>query len=113
MLGGGLGARLGTKKLEGIETVGGPTLKFYSHYRCTTNPLTGEDSHNKCDPQAYLQAYLTDDRLQVQSFVMKQVHTFYQSYKSSETKLKILDVGSGPVISHAISAAPYASEIVL
>ena len=44
---------------------------------------------------------------------MKQLHKFYQSYKSTASKLKILDIGTGPVIAYAISAAPYASEIVL
>ena len=37
----------------------------------------------------------------------------YQSYKSSNEQLKILDIGAGPVIVHTISAAPYASAIVL
>ena len=49
----------------------------------------------------------------VQRFKLKQLHKLYQSYKLTETKLKILDIGTGPVIAHAISAAPYASEIVL
>jgi len=57
--------------------------------------------------------YFSDKIDPVQAFVMKQLHMFYQSYKSTETKLKILDIGTGPVISRAISAAPYASEIVL
>ena len=40
------------------------------------------------------------------------MNTFYQSYPSP-AKLKILDIGSGPTIAYAISAAPHASEIVL
>jgi len=57
--------------------------------------------------------YFSDKIDPVRAFVMKQLHMFYQSYKSTETKLKMLDIGTGPVISRAISAAPYASEIVL
>ena len=41
------------------------------------------------------------------------MHDFYQSYESTESKLKILDVGSGPVIPQTISAAPHATDIVL
>jgi len=88
-------------------------LILLSLYRYTTNPLFGEDYHDKFDPQAYLQTYFTDDTDPVQRFKLKQLHKFYQSYKLTETKLKILDIGTGPVIAHAISAAPYASEIVL
>ena len=46
-------------------------------------------------------------------FTLKQLHVLYQSYKSTDEQLKILDVGTGPVIAHTISAAPHASEIVL
>ena len=45
--------------------------------------------------------------------MLKTLHDFYQSYDATEAKLKILDVGSGPVIAHTISAAPHAAEIVL
>ena len=45
-------------------------------------------------------------------FGLKQVHEFYQSYAST-SKLKILDIGSGPTIAYTISAAPFAAEIVL
>ena len=41
------------------------------------------------------------------------MHEFYQSYASTEAKLKILDIGSGPTIAYTISAAPFAAEIVL
>jgi len=75
--------------------------------------LFGEDYHDKFDPEAYLQMYYADHTDPVQGFITKQLHRFYQSYKSTEAKLKILDIGTGPVIARAISAAPYASEIVL
>ena len=45
-------------------------------------------------------------------FGLKELHEFYQSYPST-AKLKILEIGSGPVIANIISAAPYAAEIVL
>ena len=45
-------------------------------------------------------------------FKLNTLHKFYQSY-SPTAKLKILDIGSGPSIASAISAAPYAAEIVL
>ena len=45
-------------------------------------------------------------------FKLNTLHKFYQSY-SPTAKLRILDIGSGPTIASAISAAPYAAEIVL
>ena len=84
-----------------LITVGGLAhFHFLSLYR-----------YDRLEPQDYLKIYYGDG--QTQGFVLKQLHRFYQSYQSSETKLKILDIGSGPVIAQAISAAPYASEIVL
>ena len=87
------------------------TPNLLSLYRFTTNSLFGEDYHDKFDPQVYLQMHDNPDPLQL--FKLKQLHEFYQSYKLTDTKLKILDIGTGPVIANAISAAPYASEIVL
>ena len=98
---------------EGLEGIAVGALMLFlllSLYRYATNQ---KDYQDKFDPQDYLQTYYPDSSFEQLRFVLKQVHTFYQSYKSSETKLKILDVGSGPVIAQAISAAPYASEIVL
>ena len=71
--------------------------------------LFGEDYHDKFNPQDYLREfYKVTDHL----FGLKDLHEFYQSYPST-AKLKILDIGSGPIIANTISAAPYAAEIVL
>lgn len=95
--------------LNGVYTFNSNSLSLY---RYTTNPLFGEDYQDRFDPQSYMQMYYADDSDPVQRFVMKQLHRFYQS-KSTETKFKILDVGTGPIIANIISAAPYASEIIL
>jgi len=81
--------------------------------RSTAEPLFGEDYQDKFDSHAFLQMYYTGDISPIRLFLLKQLHDFYQSYKSTDEKLKILDVGSGPVVAHTISAAPQASEIVL
>ena len=75
--------------------------------------MFGEDYHDKSDPQSYLQMYYSRASNPFRILLLKQVHEFYHSYKSTASKLKILDVGTGPVIAYTISAAPYASEIVL
>ena len=49
------------------------------------------------------------DRVQ---FQLDKLHVFFQTF-SSTACLKVLDFGCGPVIQHSISAAAYASEIVL
>ena len=75
--------------------------------------MFGEDYFDKFDPQIYLQMYYTDNSDPFRLFLMKELHKFYQSYNSTASKLKILDIGTGPVIAYTISAAPYASEIIL
>ena len=79
-----------------------------------SKPLFGEDYHQKFDPQVYLQRYADiNGPDQIRLFALKHLHEFYQSCKPTEAKLKILDISTGPVIAYTISAAPYASEIVL
>ena len=83
--------------------------------RSTAEPLFGQD-YDKFNPQDYLHTYYGADTLglsPIHLLALKTIHDFYQLYESTEAKLKILDVGSGPVISQTISAAPYAAEIVL
>ena len=83
--------------------------------RSTAEPLFGQD-YDKFNPQDYLHTYYGVDTLglhPLQLSMLKTLHDFYQSCESTEAKLKILDVGSGPVIAQTISAAPYAAEIVL
>ena len=72
--------------------------------------MFGKDYHDNFNPQEYLQQYSNKP---LRFFALKKVHEFYQSYASTEAKLKILDIGSGPTIAYTISAAPYAAEIVL
>ena len=77
--------------------------------------MFGQD-YDKFNPHDYLHTYYSADTLglhPIQLLRLKTLHEFYQSYESTEAKLKILDVGSGPVISQVIIAAPYAAEIVL
>ena len=78
--------------------------------RSSAIPLFGKDYHDNFNPQEYLQQYSNKP---LRLFALKKVHEFYQSYASTEAKLKILDIGSGPTIAYTISAAPYAAEIVL
>ena len=83
--------------------------------RSTAEPLFGQD-YDKFNPQDYLHTYYGADTLGLHPthlLTLKTIHDFYQSYESTEAKLKILDIGTGPVIFHTISAAPYAAEIVL
>ena len=75
--------------------------------------MFGEDYCDKFNPQDYLQAYYGVPNLSpIHLFKLKQLHEFYQSYPSSD-KLRILDIGSGPIVANIISAAPHAAEIVL
>ena len=68
----------------------------------------GEDYHDKFSTKAYLDKLSSEIHLIPLPFI----HQFYQSF-ASEKNLKILDVGTGPSIINLISAAPFASEIVL
>ena len=72
----------------------------------------GEDYHDKFDTQAFLESYFSDLSDEFHTFPLPYIHKFYQSFHSDK-KLKILDIGTGPIIINFISAAPYASEIVL
>ena len=63
------------------------------------------------DPWAYLHYYEEVNIWHRHSLGV--LHDFYKSYGSPPAGLKILEFGAGPVISYEISAALYASEIVL
>lgn len=71
--------------------------------------LSGKDYYDKFAPMDYLQTYYS---VNSHVFGLEEFHDFYQSYPST-AKLKILEIGSGPVIANIISAAPHAAEIVL
>ena len=88
-------------------------LPFFLFNRSTDNILFGQDYCDKFNPNDYLQAYYSVANLgPFHLFKLNTLHEFYQSYPPS-AKLKILDIGSGPIIANTISAAPYAAEIVL
>ena len=72
----------------------------------------GEDYHDKFNTQTYLESYFSDLSSEIHLIPLPFIHQFYQSF-DSEKNLKILDFGTGPSIINFISAAPYASEIVL
>ena len=81
--------------------------------RSMENVMFGKDYCDKFNPQEYLQMYCSVTNLgPFHLFGLKNVHEFYRSYPST-ARLKILDIGSGPTIAFAISAAPHAAEIVL
>ena len=81
--------------------------------RSMENVMFGKDYCDKFNPQEYLQMYCSVTNLgPFHLFGLKCVHEFYRSYPST-VRLKMLDIGSGPTIAFAISAAPHAAEIVL
>ena len=64
------------------------------------------------EAKAYLkERYLTTDANVFRTFPLPHLYKFYKSLGSRN--LRVLDVGAGPSIAYVISAAPYASEIVL
>ena len=75
--------------------------------------MFGQDYCDKFRPNDYLQKnYSVANLGPFHLFKLNALHKFYRSY-SPTAKLRILDIGSGPSIASAISATPYAAEIVL
>ena len=75
--------------------------------------LSGEQYHKGFDTQIYLKTrYSSTSNIFITSPLPYVYHT-YKTLGAANKCLKILDVGAGPSISNVISAAPYASEIVL
>ena len=74
------------------------------------DPLFGEQYHDKFDTQTYLRVNYTLPTL-FRTFPLPHLYGFYRSLGNNS--LRILEVGAGPSIACVISAAPYASEIVL
>ena len=87
-------------------------MSIVTSHRSTATLLFGKDYHDQFNPQEYLQQRFSSETRQSRLFALKQLHEFYQSYAST-SKLKILDIGSGPTIAYTICAAPFAAEIVL
>ena len=75
----------------------------------------GEQYHDQFDTQAYLKTRYSTLSFKSTLFTSHLPHLYdvYQTLGTVNKCLKILDVGAGPSISNVISAAPYASEIVL
>ena len=80
-------------------------------------PLFGESYHSMFNPNSYLQMHYADVKDNpIMSSPMKPVYDFYKSLDATglgTEGLKILDLGCGPVIANVISAAEFASEIIL
>ena len=84
-----------------------------SYLNRSMEKLFGQDYCDKFNPNDYLQNnYSVANLGPLHLFKLNALHKFYQCY-SPTAKLRILDIGSGPSITSAISAAPYAAEIVL
>ena len=75
------------------------------------NALFGEEYHEKFDTQVYLKQFYTSPTMLFRTFPLPHLYSFYQSLDNKS--LKILEVGAGPTMVHVVSAAPYASEIIL
>ena len=77
--------------------------------------LTGEDFHDKFDPDDYMQMYRNGFSQfcsgGLPEFYLSHIHGAFLELPSSG--LSVLDFGSGPSVLGAISAAPRSSEIVL
>ena len=80
-------------------------------------PLFGESYHSMFNPKNFLQMNYADVKdNHVITSRMKPVYDFYKSLDATglgSGGLKVLDLGCGPVIANVISAAEFASEIVL
>lgn len=74
--------------------------------------LSGEQYHDGFDTQAYLNSRYSTASHPLFTPHLPHLHNVYKTLGANKN-LKILEVGSGPSISNIISAAPYASEIVL
>ena len=72
------------------------------------------DDYSTFDADAYLHSRYGDitakDRVQ---FQLDNLHNVFNNLQTPDASLKVLDYGCGPVIQHSITAAAYASEIVL
>lgn len=76
--------------------------------------IEGADYHDSFDPHAYLQKKFPGQVLEWHPEVFESFHDLFQSFPSSSIgHLKVLDYGTGPTLAFQISAAEYASEIIL
>ncbi|XP_065846666.1 nicotinamide N-methyltransferase-like [Oscarella lobularis] len=81
--------------------------------------LYGEDYLSHFNAKAYLETYysksvFTAEKSLTEVFTLKKMHEFYtETAGFASHSASILEFGGGAVVSHLISAAPYASRIVL
>ena len=72
--------------------------------------LFGKDYETHFDIQQFLQSY--DEFHSIRCFPLEELHKFCSELKAAPESLSVLDIGTGPCITHAISVGPYASKIV-
>ena len=74
-----------------------------------------EVAYEEFEAQAYLKRCYSDGTYPNTVFCLPHLYSLYKSLGKTNRSLQVLDVGAGPStsIAQAISAAPYASEIVL
>ena len=73
-----------------------------------------QEQYTIFDTNAYLKLRFSRvDNNTFRTFPLKHLHSLYTKLGSVNSQLSVLDVGSGPSISYAISAIPFAKEIVL
>ena len=94
------------------------SVYLHVYYRRGRKEITGlkmttqqVSNYEMFDPWAFLNYFKEVNVLHRHTLSL--LHEFYKSYGSPPVGLKVLDFGAGPVISYEISAALYASEIVL
>ena len=73
----------------------------------------GEQYHDQFDTRIYLKTCYSTLSSSLFTSYLPHMYNIYKTLGATNKCLKILDVGAGPSISNVISAAPYASEIVL
>lgn len=75
--------------------------------------LFGEDYHTRFDPKDYLVRF-AGVNVPYKVAPLKALYEFYESYSAEVGRpLSVCDIGCGPVIAYVISAARFASDIVL
>ena len=84
---------------------------MFSNCRNSQPFLFGEDYEKLFDVQQYLQSYT--DLSPIRCFPLKDLHDLFTELKTAPESLSVVDIGTGPCIAYLISAAPYASKIVL
>ena len=95
-------------------------------YACSTARLAMAETQNEYsngfDVDAYLTSRFADPRCQedeslVRNFALQNIHDYFRKKSpvavEGSTNFKVLDYGCGPVIANVISAAGFATEIVL